>query len=303
MTSPQPLISVITTCLNAAPYLEEAIQSVSQQDYKNFEHIVCDGGSTDGSLEILSRHPHLKADIRPDQGIYDGMNRGLSAARGDIICILNADDFLKPGALSLAANTFSLIQSLAMLTGGAEVVSENPSRETIILKPSAPPSFVGIAFGSPVVNARFYSKSLLEQVGLFDLSFSFAADREWLFRIVASGLKMEMTDETLYGYRAHEGSASMSGTDATAFKLWHEHLKLTDTLILSDGTPPALKSVCYNWRAIERTKLALRTRRTDPSKSRSQLLFDLVTRDPLYLIHLTMGLMSWLSRRRGHSDQ
>lgn len=91
-------ISVITPSFNSAKYIEEAIQSVLQQQYPDIEHIVVDGGSTDGTLEILKKYDHLIWVSEPDKGQADAMNKGFRMSKGDIIVYLNADDFFLPKA-------------------------------------------------------------------------------------------------------------------------------------------------------------------------------------------------------------
>jgi len=87
-------ISVITVCYNSARTIERSLQSVAAQDWSAIEHIVVDGASTDGTIEILNRFRSRLAYLvsEPDNGIYDAMNKGLAQATGDIVCFLNADD-------------------------------------------------------------------------------------------------------------------------------------------------------------------------------------------------------------------
>ena len=87
--------------------LVEALASVARQDWPEIEHIVVDGGSTDGTLELVANRPELRLIDGPDQGVYDALNKGIAAATGDVICFLNSDDALEPGALAAAAAAFS----------------------------------------------------------------------------------------------------------------------------------------------------------------------------------------------------
>jgi glycosyltransferase involved in cell wall biosynthesis len=89
-----PLISIITPSFNSGKYIERAIQSVLCQEYDNWEHIIVDGGSTDGTLEILKKYSHLKWTSEPDKGIYDAMNKGIDMARGEWVYFMGADDEL-----------------------------------------------------------------------------------------------------------------------------------------------------------------------------------------------------------------
>ena len=88
-------ITIITVCYNSASHIEDAINSVANQDYREIEHIVIDGNSNDGTQQILDKYSYKLADwiSEPDQGIYEAMNKGINKATGDVIGILNSDDF------------------------------------------------------------------------------------------------------------------------------------------------------------------------------------------------------------------
>jgi len=100
------LISVITPSFNSADFLERAIKSVVDQDYANWEHIIVDGGSTDDTLSILKKYPHLHWISEPDEGQTDAMNKGFARSKGDIVVYLNADDYFFPGAFSAVIPEF-----------------------------------------------------------------------------------------------------------------------------------------------------------------------------------------------------
>ena len=101
-----PKISVVTPCLNGARHVGEAIESVLLQGYSNTQHIVADGGSTDGTLQILSRYSHLKVLSSPDHGMYDALNRALEVAQGDLIGVLNSDDCYADGVFGPVIESF-----------------------------------------------------------------------------------------------------------------------------------------------------------------------------------------------------
>src|SRR4026207_1805679 len=94
-----PKISIVTPSFNSAVTIRETIESVLQQNYPNYEHLVMDGGSKDGTLDILKEYPHLKWISEKDEGHYHAMNKGIERAGGEIINILNADDCFREGAL------------------------------------------------------------------------------------------------------------------------------------------------------------------------------------------------------------
>jgi glycosyltransferase involved in cell wall biosynthesis len=91
--------SVVTPSFNTGKYIEGNIRSIVDQDYYDLEHIVIDGGSSDGTINVLKKYPHLKWISEPDKGIYDAMNKGVKMASGEWLYFMGADDVLMPGTL------------------------------------------------------------------------------------------------------------------------------------------------------------------------------------------------------------
>lgn len=120
-----PLVSIVTPSLNAAAYLEQAIESVLAQDYPRIEYLVVDGGSTDGTFEILRRYQGRLACLsQPDRGPAEAINRGFQLTRGEIFTWLSADDYYAPGAVAAAVAEFAAHPEAAIVYGGAEWVDE-----------------------------------------------------------------------------------------------------------------------------------------------------------------------------------
>ncbi|HIE73548.1 MAG TPA: glycosyltransferase, partial [Flavobacteriales bacterium] len=94
MRNNNPLVTIITVVLNNAKYIEGAIQSILSQKYKNIEHIIIDGGSNDGTVEIINKYSGKISQFisEPDNGFYDALNKGINLSNGDVVGILNSDD-------------------------------------------------------------------------------------------------------------------------------------------------------------------------------------------------------------------
>jgi len=125
----QPLVSIVTPCCNAARFIEETIESVLRQDYPAIEYIVMDGGSSDGTLDIVKRYEgRLRWHSAKDDGQADAVNRGFGLTTGDIFAFLNADDTYLPGAVARAVEGFARHPEAAVVYGDARHVGQDGSR-------------------------------------------------------------------------------------------------------------------------------------------------------------------------------
>jgi glycosyltransferase involved in cell wall biosynthesis len=117
-----PSITIVTACLNAAPTLEGALESVRSQDYPRLEHVVVDGGSTDGTLEILRGAEGVRFISEPDRGRADAANKGIAMTSGEVVGFLNADDRYEPGALRVVGEAFAERPDAMWVTGECRIV-------------------------------------------------------------------------------------------------------------------------------------------------------------------------------------
>jgi len=213
-----PLISIITPSFNRAQFIREAIRSVMDQNYPDFEHIIIDAVSTDDTLDILRGYPHLRVVSEPDHGMYDAINKGIRMAQAEIIGLLNTDDLYAPGCFETVSDEFRRNPDALAVVGGIATFEEKGGTREFINHFSAIGSdelWYRIIQGHPVTNAWFFRRRLFDQAGYFDTNFRYAADRYFLIKIALDdGVRPMPIGQELYYYRQHSGSVTMHTLDS-----------------------------------------------------------------------------------------
>jgi glycosyltransferase involved in cell wall biosynthesis len=181
----KPLVSIVTPSFNQVQFLEQTILSVLEQDYPHIEYLIVDGGSTDGSLELIQRYaPRLTWWVsEPDQGQTDAINKGFSHARGEILAWLNSDDTYQPGAISQAVEYLQSHPEVGMVYGDANLI--DASGNIIGKFPARQTDYRRLRRGYVHIpqQASFFQASLWKQVGPLDPSFYFAMDYDLWVRL------------------------------------------------------------------------------------------------------------------------
>jgi glycosyltransferase involved in cell wall biosynthesis len=210
--------SIITPCLNRVQYIGAAIESAKNQDYPVFEHIIMDGCSTDGTLDLLRKYPHLIVSSEPDQGMYDALNKGIARSHGNIISLLNSDDTYTQGALKAVVEAFEQYPNAEAVVGGTEVFVEDEKGLQIVHTEKTIESnefWFRIIQGHPGTNAWFFRRQVFERLGGFDTRLRWSADRKFLIHITLDGgIRPIPIHKILYSYRRHSGSATITTLDS-----------------------------------------------------------------------------------------
>jgi glycosyltransferase involved in cell wall biosynthesis len=225
--------------LNGALYIGEAVQSVLMQGCADVEHIVADGGSTDGTLEILRGYSHLKILSSPDRGMYDALNRALIVAGGEFIGILNCDDCYANDAFASAVEEFC--DAIVMAVAGDAITFRRTGDgpETVVdrLSPADADLLHRSTLGNPSINACFFRASLFAALGPFDASYTVAGDREFMLRLALSGLRYAETRKLVYRYRLHGGSMTFAASGEMGERILREHRRMGDLYLRRPGLP------------------------------------------------------------------
>jgi glycosyltransferase involved in cell wall biosynthesis len=190
-----PQISVITVTLNAFECLEKTLRSVVEQTYQNIQLIVLDGGSNDGTIEIIHRYSSKIAfwQSQKDKGIYDAMNLGIDKSSGDWVIFLNAGDFFHDSKILERVFGKDLHKDAEVLFGNVE-----SQYDGFVVHNKARP-LKGIWMGMPFSHQSVFIRTNYHKVQKFDLNFRFAADFDFFYSAYISGKKFQYLDFTISG--------------------------------------------------------------------------------------------------------
>ncbi len=212
-------LSVVTATLNRRNFLPRCLDSVAAQDYPDKEHVIIDGGSTDGTVEVLQeyarRHPHIRWISEPDGGLSQALNKGLARATGDAVGVLGDDDYYLPGALARVAEEFARHPDAGLVSGGCDQVRNDGSlwvtlragfttRDELL----QPWRYWGRSVMLPAPST-FISRAALDAVGGFEERDRYAMDfRHWIK--LTEKFPVRTVDRTLAVFRCGEGTISFS---------------------------------------------------------------------------------------------
>lgn len=192
----RPKISVITITFNSEEHLEDAIKSFINQKYENKEYIIIDGSSSDKTIDIVNKYREYIAYFisEPDKGISDAFNKGIVAATGDLIGILNSDDILTEDALRMVANQYDENYDVFR---GSQIVKNYETGYEYMLNPTS--QYDKLPFAFQICHMSTYiTKIAFEKYGYYDIGYKNAMDFELLFRFNRQGAK-EKKIEGIFG--------------------------------------------------------------------------------------------------------
>ncbi len=209
MARTYPKISIVTPSYNQGKFIESAIQSVLEQNYPNFEHIILDNCSTDRTVEILQKYPHLIWESKPDQGQSDALNQGFRLATGDIIGWLNADDLYLPECFEKTVKSFANFPESDIAYGDYRWIDEQGNIiqfrkehdfDLFILKYLHVSYIIGIF--------TFFRRRIFEEDNFLDTSLHYSMDYEFFLRLAQKGYKFAHIDSYLTDFRWHQENKS-----------------------------------------------------------------------------------------------
>ncbi|WP_418791069.1 glycosyltransferase family 2 protein [Phosphitispora sp. TUW77] len=197
----QPLVSIITVTLNSERHLEDTIKSIAGQTYPNIEYIIIDGGSVDSTPQIIRKYREniVRWISEPDQGIYDAMNKGIKMSTGEIIGIINSDDWYELDTVERVVRESLEHPESDVFHGDLMIFS--PEGERIFLyKPD--PDFKNIWHDMTILHPTcFVRKSIYKKHGLFSDQYRIVADYEFIIRLFKAGVGFRYINRVLANQR------------------------------------------------------------------------------------------------------
>ena len=229
-----PLVSIVTPSFNQARYIETTIESVLSQDYPRIEYLIVDGGSTDGTVEIIKKYerkggvtPPLQRHgigwwvSEPDKGQTEAINKGFERARGQILAWLNSDDTYEPGAVSAAVKYLQEHSDVGMVYGDCNFINEDG--KMIGKFGSAQTDYRLLRQGYVHIpqQTMFFRADLWKQVGPLDPSFYFAMDYD-LWTRLAARTALKYVPRTWANFRLHTTGKTIAADD----RCWPEMVRV-----------------------------------------------------------------------------
>jgi len=216
-------VTIVTPSFNQAPYLEATIQSVLIQDYPEIEYFIMDGGSTDGSLEIIKKYADKLAGwvSEPDKGQTDAINKGFARATGDVLAWLNSDDTYEPGAVTQAVELLAQHPEISMIYGDCNYIDE--AGRVIGRFPAAQTDYRRLREGYVHIpqQASFFRADLVHRVGQLDPTFYFAMDYDLWVRLAKIAPPLYVP-HLWANFRLHRDAKTITADD----RCWPEMLRV-----------------------------------------------------------------------------
>ena len=216
------LISVVTPCFNSEKTIEKTLQSVLNQTYQNYEYIIIDGKSTDNTINIIEQYKEkfgdkLKVVSEKDDGIYDAMNKGINLAKGELVGIVNSDDFYEPDALENISNEYKN-EKYAVIYGMMRILSEGKEKSVLINNHEF------LKEGMITHPTCFVTKALYTYLGGYSLEYKVAADYEFMLR---ASQKADAVFKPVYKIISNFATGGLSTTTHTSrrerVELWYKY--------------------------------------------------------------------------------
>ncbi|MCD6322728.1 MAG: glycosyltransferase [Clostridiales bacterium] len=242
-------LSIITAVYNRVEMIEDAIISVLDQWNEEMEHIIIDGGSTDGTLDVLKKYPHLIIISEPDSGIYDAWNKGIKAAKGEYITFLNSDDLWFSNVVEQILDQLNGCKEIIITNAVVYEYSGNNSQTFYKRYDSLKGEQLlsSLINRPPAINAWIISKEVFNSVGEFDTHFTIAADVDFCIRAIVKDVQTIPIDIDFYKYFSHPKSITLNRTRSVKYNYQYQNYLVATKLLNEEFIDRTNKIFIKRW--------------------------------------------------------
>lgn len=266
-----PLVSIITPSFNQAPFIAATIESVLNQDYPHLEYIIVDGGSTDGSVEIIKKYTDKLAwwVSEKDKGQTDAINKGFARANGQILAWLNSDDTYESGAIRAAVNFLMQNPNVGLVYGDCNFIDENGIKFGKFNAAQTDLKRLQRGYVHIPQQASFWRAKLWQQVAPLDDSFFFAMDYDLWVRLAKISELRYLPGRTWANFRLHSDAKSIAADDRCWPEMMSVHYREGGSFFSAMNAKYLIRKVLapwWNWRRRQQIKKALKNPQRNTKK-------------------------------------
>jgi glycosyltransferase involved in cell wall biosynthesis len=298
-----PVISVVVFVLNSASTIRKALESVTAADQPPVELLVLDGGSSDGTLDIIREFAPKIAYWRShhDGSAVVALNEGVARATGDIICLLPADDWLEPGALHVVREAFREDPALEVLTCGTRVVHLDDHGDLVVDAKFNDPRVLDFTMANivrfPLTTGRFLLRRLYNSVGALDPRLGISNDLDFLIRVLVTRPRSKVIAQLVLNYRRHAGSRTLGGNQAMMLQLRRDFVQLAERHLPDTRLSVRERRALLDLHGRSSARLAWLLLRVGHIKDASAVLARAMRRNWLFPAMIPVWIATMLARR------
>lgn len=300
-----PLISVVVFVLNAADTIERALSSVTSEDQPPVELLVMDGGSTDGTVDVIRRHESRIAHWRSrnDGSATIALNEGVQQATGDVICLLPADDWIEPGALHLVKRAFAADPALEVLSCGTRFAHLDVDGAIKVDSEFLDPRILEFSMENivrcPLTAGRFVLRRLYNELGFYNPDDWMSNDLDFLIRLLLRKPRASVMTDLVYTYRQHAGSRTLGGDPRMVLEMMRGNVKVAARHLTGSALAPRERVALLGLHGRSSARLAWMLLARGEAAEAGRILRNAVSENPLFPIQVPGWIaQKWLRHGR-----
>lgn len=300
-----PVISVVLFVLNAAGTIRRALGSVTSADQPPVELVVMDGGSTDGTVDVIREFESTITYWRsaPDGSAVVALNEGVQRATGDVICLLPADDWIEPGALHLVRRAFAADPALEVLSCGTRFAHLDAAGAIEVDAEFLDPQVLELSMENivrcPLTAGRFMLRRLYNELGFYNPNDLMSNDLDFLIRVLLRKPRARVVPDLVYTYRQHAGSRTLGGNPRMILEMMRGNVKVSERHLAGSALAPREREALLGLHGRSSARLAWMLAAGGQGGEAARILRNAVAANPLFPVQVPVWIaQKWLRQDR-----